>query len=136
MLLVLDAKRWTGPLASVVVLASAGCGSDVSTAASSVAERFYAAVAAGNGAAACALLAPPTIAEVEQSGQAPCRQAIMDEDIPSAGQVVDQQRFGDQAQVRLRGDTAFLAQFADGWKVVAAACTWRGELPYDCKVKG
>jgi hypothetical protein len=136
MLLMLDTKRWAVPLTSVVLLASAGCGSDISTAVSSVAERFYAAVASGNGTAACALLAPPTAHEVLQAGQAPCGTAILKEDIPAAGQVVDEKRFGDQAQVRLRGDTAFLAQFADGWKVVAAACTSRGELPYDCKVKG
>jgi hypothetical protein len=134
--LMLDAKRWAGPLASVVVLACAGCGSDISTAVSNTAERFYGAVASGNGAAACALLAPLTVHEVQQSEQEPCGTAIMDEDIPAAGQVIGQKRFGDQAQVRLRGDTAFLAQFADGWKVVAAACTPRGELPYDCKVKG
>jgi hypothetical protein len=136
MLLMLDAKRWAGPLAVVAMLASAGCGSDISSAVSSVANRFYTAVASGNGAAACALLAPPTRDEVERSGEAPCSSAILDEDIPDAGQIVEQKRFGDQAQVRLRGDTAFLAQFTDGWKVFAAACTSRGELPYDCKVKG
>lgn len=133
----LDARRWARPLASVAVLvAAAGCGSDISTAVSSTAGRFYAAVASGNGAAACALLAPSTVHEVQQSEQAPCGTAIMKEDIPAAGQVVDQKRYGDQAQVRLSGDTAFLAQFADGWKVVAVACTPRGEQPYDCKVKG
>lgn len=123
-------------VALIAVLACAGCGSDVSTAVSGAAGRFYAAVASGNGVAACALLAPSTVHEVQQSEQAPCGTAIMKEDIPAAGQVVGQKRYGDQAQVRLRRDTAFLARFPDGWKVVAAACTPRGELPYDCKVKG
>jgi hypothetical protein len=123
-------------LTPIVVQALAGCGSSASTAVSSVAERFYAAVASGDGAAACALLAPPTVDEVEQSGQAPCRTAILDEDIPPAGEVAELKRYGDEAQVRLRGDTAFLAEFDDGWKVVAVGCTSRDELPYDCKVKG
>ena len=29
------------------------------------------------------------------------------------------QRFGNQAQVRLVGDTAFVAEFGSGWKIVA-----------------
>jgi hypothetical protein len=33
-------------------------------------------------------------------------------------------------------DTVFLAEFPDGWKVVAAACTPRDRLPYDCQVEG
>ncbi|MGH3331739.1 MAG: hypothetical protein ACRDPJ_10615 [Nocardioidaceae bacterium] len=45
-------------------------------------------------------------------------------------------RFGNQAEVKLIGDTAFLAEFGTGWKVVAAACTHRAALPYDCQVKG
>jgi hypothetical protein len=116
------------------VLAWGGCGSDISGAASSVAERFHAAFAFGNGTVACALLAPPTKAAMPQSGQAPCSSAILDEDIPDAGQVLERKHFGGQRQVRPRGDTAFLGRFADGWKVVSAACTSRGELRYDCRV--
>jgi hypothetical protein len=131
----LGMKPWVVP-AFMATLTLAGCGSGVSTAPASVAERFYAAVASGDGAAACALLAPPTVEEVERSGNAPCRSAILDEDVPQTAEVVELKRYGDQAQVRLRDDTAFLAEFDNGWKVVAVACTPRGELPYDCKVKG
>ena len=123
-------------LVGVLVLTMAGCGSSESSAVPEVAQRFYRAVAAGDGAAACALLAPPTVAEVEQTAKAPCRTAILDQEIPAAGEVTRSARYGGQAQVRLRGDTAFLSEFGDGWKVVAAGCTARGEAPYDCKVSG
>ena len=113
-----------------------GCSSSVSTAASDVASEFYRTVTAGDGAAACDLLAPQTIHELEQSSQAPCRMAILQEDIPEAGEVVELKRFGSEAQVRLRADTAFLAEFDKGWKVVAVSCASRGDLPYDCRVSG
>lgn len=130
-------NRWAVAFLIITTgFAIAGCGSTAPTAVSGVTERFYAAVASGNGEAACALLAPPTIDEVEQSGQASCSSAILDEDVPQAAEVLELQRYGDEAIVRLRGDTAFLAEFDDGWKVVAVACISRGELPYDCKVKG
>ncbi|GHE27624.1 DUF6766 family protein [Streptomyces hydrogenans] len=35
--------------------------------------------------------------------------------------------------VRLRGDALFLSQFDAGWKVVAAGCTPRPDMPFDCK---
>jgi hypothetical protein len=121
---------------STVLLTTTACSSGPSEASSTVAERFYQAIEADDGATACSLLAPQTLNEVEESGQAPCDSAILDEDIPTAGELTDLHQYGTQAQVRLRGDTAFLAEFDDGWKVVAAACTARGEQPYDCKLKG
>ena len=123
-------------LVGAMVLTVAGCGSSGPTAVSDVAQRFYRAVESGDGAAACALLAPPTTAEIEQTAKTSCRTAILDEDLPDAGEVTGSQRYGGQAQVRLEGDTAFLSEFGDGWKVVAAGCTARGEAPYDCKVSG
>lgn len=123
-------------LVGVLVLTVAGCGSSGPSAVSEVAQQFYRAVGDGDGVAACALLAPPTVDEVEQAAKAPCRTAILDQDLPAAGAVTGSARYGGQAQVRLRGDTAFLSEFGDGWKVVAAGCTARGEAPYDCKVSG
>jgi hypothetical protein len=120
----------------MMMLALTGCGARLPAASSSVAERFYQAVESGNGSAACELLAPGTLQEVEQAAQAPCRTAILDEDISGDGKVVKLRQYGMQAQVKVGGDTAFLSEFDDGWKVVAAGCTAQGELPYDCKVKG
>ncbi len=119
-----------------VLLTTTACGSGASDASSTVAERFYRAIEAEDGATACSLLAPKTLREVEESEKASCDTAILDEDIPVGGAVTDLHQYGGQAQVRLRGDTAFLAEFDDGWKIVAAACTPQGEQPYDCKLKG
>jgi hypothetical protein len=101
-----------------------------------VATRFHVAVSQGDGEEACALLAPQTRSELVQSAQRGCPRAVVAEDIPEAGEVRSSDRFGTQAQVRLAGDTVFLGRFSDGWRVVAASCTPRQLLPYDCQVKG
>ena len=44
--------------------------------------------------------------------------------------------WGGDAQVRLGGDTVFLTETPTGWRVTAAACEPRGELPYECQVEG
>jgi hypothetical protein len=43
--------------------------------------------------------------------------------------------YGDQAQVKLSGDTAFVARFPSGWKVVAIGCTATPGKPYSCLVE-
>lgn len=98
--------------------------------------EFYRAAAAGDSADACALLAPETRRELIQSEQAPCEEALASVDLPAVGGSIEAQRFGHQAQVRFDTDTAFLAEYDDGWRVVAAGCTARDPLPYDCDLAG
>lgn len=124
-------------LIALIPLMVAGCAStsDRGTAAAVVANRLLTAVAAKDGAGACAVLAPDTGAEVAQSAGKPCAEAILDEDLPRPGQVLGTEVYGQRSQVRLDDDTVFLAVFPDGWRVVAAGCTPRGEKPYDCQVE-
>jgi hypothetical protein len=126
-------------LLAVVAVGAApsGCGSvsGRERAAAAVAERFVTAVADGNGDAACAVLAPKTVEEVE-SGGAACAEAILDEDLPEPGPVGTTDVYGQWARVVLPADTLFLAVFRDGWRVVAAGCSPAGEGPYDCVVQG
>ena len=122
----------------VAVAALSGCASagDRADAATGVAVRMLAAADARDGAAACAVLAPDTVAELERSAGQPCAEAILEEDLTAPGPVAGADVYGQWAQVRLDDDTLFLAVFPDGWRVVAAGCTPRAERPYDCRVKG
>ncbi|MEV4619577.1 hypothetical protein AB0J74_12810 [Asanoa sp. NPDC049573] len=127
-----------GAVAVVAALALAGCGGPGGRedAASAVAVRLLDAVARGDGAAACATLAPETLADLEQSADQPCAAAIVDEDLPAPGRVIGTDVYGQWARVRLGDDTLFLAVFPGGWRVVAAGCQPRGDRPYDCTLQG
>jgi hypothetical protein len=78
----------SGRLVSLAAMAAtvavvAGCGSVTSRgqAASTVAQRLLFAVDRQDGAAACALLAPDTAAEVAQSAQKDCAEAILNQNL-------------------------------------------------------
>ncbi|MEV0136145.1 hypothetical protein AB0H83_47875 [Dactylosporangium sp. NPDC050688] len=103
---------------------------------SGVAVRLLTAAGDGDGAAACALLAPDTVAALERSAGASCAKAILDEDLPAPTDVRRVDVYGQWARVVLAGDTEFLAAFPGGWRVVAAGCRSRGERPYDCVLQG
>jgi ketosteroid isomerase-like protein len=115
--------------------ACAGSGED-GDAAAGTARALFAAVAAGDGEAACATLAPDTVAELEESSGTACAQAITEEDLPEPGTVETVDVYGQWARVVTSNDTVFLGAFGDGWRVVAAGCRSRGERPYDCRLQG
>jgi hypothetical protein len=100
------------------------------------AQRFHQALTSGEPAAACGLLAPATLKQVEQSAHTPCAQALADADIPDATVVTTTDVYGTNARVVLGSDTVFLARFGAQWQVTAAGCKPRPGLPYDCDVKG
>lgn len=118
------------------LLAPAGCATVGSRedAAASVATRLLTAVDAGDGDAACAILAPGTVKTVAEDQ--PCPEAILGKDLPRPGTVVETSVYGQWAQVKLTDDTVFLAAFPEGWRVVAAGCTPQASRPYDCSVEG
>ena len=106
------------------------------TSADGIAARLLNAVEAKDGTAACAVLAPDTVADLEQSAGKPCPEAVLDEDLPAPGSVTGTDVYGQWAQVRLSDDTMFLAVFPGGWRVVAAGCKPRKSRPYDCTLQG
>jgi hypothetical protein len=125
-----------GAVAVALAAVLAACGSPQDQAVRGTAQEFASAVRAGDAVAACALLAPGTRAELEQSSSGPCAQVLLDE-VPSIGaDVGDVEVFGTAGRVRAGSEVVFLARFRDGWRVSAAGCTpTRGAL-YDCRVKG
>jgi hypothetical protein len=113
------------------------CGGTQDDDVADVASVFASALAAGDGAAACAVLAHSTRSELEQSTGDPCDEAILDEATRTVGSRVDVDAYGTMAQARYERDTLFLTRFQSGWRVMAAACTPRPSGDgYDCKVKG
>ena len=89
--------------------------------------------ASGDPAVRCELLAPAALAALEREG--PCV-AVVGASAPAGGQLLQSVVWGDEAQVRLSGDTLFLTRTGAGWKVVAAGCTPNGDLPYECSLEG
>jgi hypothetical protein len=120
----------------MILVASCSTLGPDTAAAAEVAAAFHAAIEGGDGDAACELLAPTTVEDVESTSGQSCPDAILTSDVPDAHGVQDSQVFGRGAQVVLAGDVVFLSVFEDRWLVTAAGCTSRGDRPYDCTLKG
>lgn len=84
----------------------------------------------------CAVLAPATVEELEQSAGSPCAEALSEESLRPGGPVRRTDVYGNQARAVLSSDTLFLSRFTSGWKVVAAGCEPRPQEPYQCRIKG
>ncbi|MBW8740888.1 MAG: hypothetical protein JF621_28585 [Streptomyces turgidiscabies] len=97
---------------------------------------FEKALAEGAYDRVCAVLAPATLDELEQSSGSPCPKAVGEESLKPGGGVQRTDVYGDQARTVLSSDTLFLSHFTSGWKVVAAGCEPRPEVPYECVIKG
>ena len=83
----------------------------------------------------CDLLAPATRTVLESDESEPCADVIGDLPLPG-GDVTAVEVWSGDAQVRLGRDVVFLTETDAGWRVTAAACEPRAELPYDCEVEG
>ncbi|MFF8413082.1 hypothetical protein [Streptomyces omiyaensis] len=134
-------RRLSGglPHALLCALLVSGCGASAARVdgATDAGRRFAAALAAGDHRAACALLAPATREEIEDDGRIPCRTALREAGPPVAGQPRGTDVYGNEALVRMTGDTLFLSRFDEGWRVTAAGCEPQGgDEPYRCSVKG
>jgi hypothetical protein len=119
---------------AVLVLAAVltGCSSTQEPEVQRVATAFE--NAGGDPEARCDLLAPTTLAALEEDQSSSCTEAIGQ--LPLAGgEVRSVEVWGGDAQVRLAGDTLFLTETKAGWRITAAACRPQGEAPYDCEVE-
>ena len=124
-------RRAAGALATLVVLT--GCAASSEDDVRAVATAFE--DTTGDPQDRCDLLAPATRTVLESDGSAPCADVIGDLPLPG-GDVTAVEVWSGDAQVRLGGDVVFLTETDAGWRVTAAACEPRAELPYDCEVEG
>ena len=132
----MDRRRVTaGLVGGCAVLAVGGCAAPPGPA-GSTASRFVAAVGRSAWSTACAMLAPVTRDDLEQSAGTPCADALAQVGLEPAGPVVRVEVFGTMAQARMGQDTVFLARFPGGWKVLAAGCSPQVGRPYDCRLQG
>ena len=124
----------------LLCLAATGCGrTGDRDRATEVAQKFLQAVGAGDGAVACGLLADDTRTALEDEEQKPCGEAIGSLQIePGAPTAVELYLTNAKADLD-NGDSAFLSETADGWRVSAAGCK-RGDgppadAPMDCELE-
>jgi hypothetical protein len=130
--------RWRVSVVFMVVglpaiVATTGCAAAGQPAVTAVAEQFGTAVGRHDGTAACALLTDDARHDTETFGRQCSTQLAA---LPDPGPVQQVEVWGDTAQVRLAGDTLFLLQFPDGWRISGAGCTPEGDAPYRCEVQG
>jgi hypothetical protein len=121
-------------LAALLLLS--GCGSSTQTEpALDLATRFESALAANDGHTACALLAAQAVRRINDLRPEGCAAALPTLGLP-AGPPTGVQVWGDTAQATSDQDTLFLRRLSEGWRVIGAGCTPRGEAPYQCKADG
>jgi len=126
-------RRLRALAAAVVALGAAGCNAAGEPTVTATATTFAGALSRHDGAGACALLTDDARRSTE-SFDRDCASQLAT--LPDPGAVQQVEVWGDTAQVHLTGDTVFLLEFPDGWRVSAAGCTPQGDAPYDCEVQG
>lgn len=126
-------------VAAAVGLALAGCGtSDDRDQVRALTERFYTAIEADDGAAACAALSAAVVRAIEDQEGRPCARAVGSLRLRSAS--IDRvQVYVTSAKVDLGGESAFAGRTADGWRLSAVGCRPvagdPAERPFDCEAQ-
>jgi hypothetical protein len=129
--------RWLVlPAVIAACLGATACSQVQAEDAAAAADRFFSAYGSGDGATACAELAPKTRRALESSAGKPCRTAVLEERLHAGDATGSVQVFGTQARVGRGDQTTFLSRFPDGWKVTATECTPRPPKPYECVISG
>jgi hypothetical protein len=124
-------------LLPIALPALAGCGrSGDHAAARSAAEGFYNAVAHHDGAGACARLSTDARTALEQQASSTCARAVLHLDLSGRRAHIVRVYSTNAAVELLHGDTVFLQDTRQGWRISAAGCRPRGRgEPADCEVQ-
>ena len=133
-------RRVATLLVLVAALALGGCGvSDDEAEVRDVATRFYTAIRDGDGDAACKLLSAETVKALEgQTGQK-CDDVITRLQY-DGGRVEAAVVYVTNAKVDLSsGESAFLGEEPDGWRLTGVACKPETgkprDRPFECEVE-
>jgi hypothetical protein len=118
----------------VVTFVVAGCGTGADRAqVQAAAQRFSDAVARHEGAVACAQLSPDLRAQLVKDQSATCSKAVLELKL-HVGRAGGVRVYATSALVRLSGgDTMFLGDTAQGWRLEALGCRPQAGSPYDCE---
>jgi hypothetical protein len=124
-------------LLAITMLLIAGCGRDGDRAmVRNTAESFYAAVARHDGVGACSHLSADARKALEQEASSACARAVLHLDLSGRRAHLTRVYSTNAAVELLHGDTVFLQDTPQGWRISAAGCRpqQRGE-PADCEVQ-
>jgi hypothetical protein len=127
---------WICALA-LAAIAAAGCGTATDRdQARAAAEALYAAVEEGDGQEACRQLSPQARMELEGQESAECPEAILGLEL-TGSEAERVEVFLNEAAVHLAGgDTVFLDETQQGWRVSALGCQEQTTAqPADCEVQ-
>ncbi|PPF64032.1 hypothetical protein C5E11_04780 [Clavibacter michiganensis] len=127
-----------GVVSTAAALALAGCSSlepDGANAAS-VGNAFVEAIAAGNGADACALLNDSARQSVAKQTDEDCADGIRHLDLDLDGTVTSAQIYSRAAFVEVGDSALFLTVGPHDWAIRAAGCVPNGDRPFDCVIDG
>jgi hypothetical protein len=122
-------------LAGAIAATASGCGTDADRSeARAATERFYAAVQDHDGPTACAQMSPQLRARLVKDEQEPtCAEAVTK--LSLRGRRAAAVRvYATAAQVDLAGgDTVFLGDTREGWRLEAVGCRRQGSGPFECE---
>jgi hypothetical protein len=113
---------------------AAGCGASADRdQAREAALTLYKAAERHDGATACAQMSPSLRAQLVDDEGVPCAKGVLDLKLhgrrPATVRV-----YADAAEVQFAGgDTVFLGDTREGWRVEALGCRPQGPGPYECE---
>ena len=129
-----DRASWLGRLlaVSLVAIGLAGCVQDANRdSVRATTQRLLVA------AAACETLSADAVKELESQESAPCPQSIGKVKL-AGGKIAEVEVTVTNAKVDLvSGESLFLSEQADGWKITALGCRSAGkpaDKPFDCEL--